>query len=182
MSANQKLSHQPRLSLIPYSAGYAPSVSRIFHEAIGQIDDGLYTPEQKSAWSPKPRSAYHWHKRLTRSRAWLVVDEAIIEASRPICCGFINVETHFKSRGYIDSLYVRPDYQHLGIAHRLYLALEQWSLGQEYPNLTVDASLLSKHLFLTHGFTVQHRSYQEKSGQVFMGFLMSKTLKGLTTS
>lgn len=176
MSAKQTLSHQPRLSLIPYRAGYARSVSQIFHDAIRQIDEDVYTPEQKCAWSPRPRSAYHWHKRLTRSRAWLVVDEAIIEDSRPRCCGFINIETHFKSRGYIDSLYVRPDYQHLGVAHRLYLALEKWAREQGYPSLTVDASLLSKHLFLTHDFYLQHRSYQEKLGQVFMGFLMSKEL------
>ncbi len=177
MPSNQMLSHQPQLSLIPYRACYAQSVSQIFHDAIHYIDDEIYSKEQKRAWSPKPRSSYHWHKRLTRSKTWLVVDEAMIEGAHPKCCGFINVETHFNNRGYIDSLYVHPAYQHSGIGHTLYEALEVWALEQQYPSLTVDASLLSKWLFLSHGFKVQHKSYQEKLGQIFMGFLMSKALK-----
>ncbi|BAJ01340.1 GNAT family N-acetyltransferase [Shewanella violacea] len=163
-------------SVIPYQAAYALSVSQIFHEAIHAIDDLQYSPAHKAAWSAKPRSSYHWHKRLSRSRAWIVVDTSQIVAGRPKCCGFINLETRFYSLGYIDSLYVHPEHQGNGLARALYEGLELWAKDRGYPELSVDASILSKEVFLSYGFKVKHRSYQEKLGQVIMGFLMSKSL------
>ena len=163
-------------SVIPYQADYAQSVSQIFHEAIHAIDDECYCAAHKAAWSAKPRSAYHWHKRLTRSKAWLVIDTRSMHYGLPVCCGFINIEMGFHSRGYIDSLYVHPEYQGKGVAKSLYQALELWSREQGYKELSVDASRLSKSLFLAYGFKVNHRSYQEKLGQVIMGYLMSKSL------
>ena len=163
-------------SVIPYRAAYAQSISQLFHDAIHAIDEAQYSLADKSAWSAKPRSAYHWHKRMTRSKAWLVIDTRAMHDGLPLCCGFINIEMGFHSRGYIDSLYVHPEYQGKGVAKVLYQALELWSREQGYKELSVDASRLSKPLFLAYGFNVNHRSYQEKLGQVIMGYLMSKSL------
>nr|WP_309247240.1 GNAT family N-acetyltransferase [Shewanella sp. VB17] len=95
---------------------------------------------------------------------------------RPRCGGFINVETHFYTQGYIDSLYVHPDYQGKGVAYKLYEVLERWVGKQGYCALSVDASHGSKSLFLSCGFKLRHRSYQEKLGRVISGFLMDKKL------
>ncbi|AQS38958.1 Acetyltransferase, GNAT family [Shewanella psychrophila] len=163
-------------SVIAYQAAYANSVSQIFHEAIHAIDDECYSAENKAAWSAKPRSSYHWHKRLLHSKSWIVVDRNQIVEGKPKCCGFINLETTYHSRGYIDSLYVHPEHQGKGLARKLYEVLELWAREQGYSELSVDASLLSKGVFLSYGFKQHHRSYQEKLGQVIMGFLMSKPL------
>ncbi|MEI6859178.1 MAG: GNAT family N-acetyltransferase [Shewanella sp.] len=163
-------------SLIPYQAAYAQSVSQIFHDAIHAIDEAKYSLADKSAWSAKPRSAYYWHKRMTRSKSWLVIDSRSIHDGLPVCCGFMNIEMGFHHQGYIDSLYVHPEYQGKGVAKTLYQALELWSREQGYKELSVDASRLSKPVFLAYGFKVNHKSYQEKLGQVIMGYLMSKSL------
>ena len=163
-------------SVIPYQTEYATSVSQLFHDAIHGIDEEYYSFEDKSAWSSKPRSAYHWHKRMSRSKAWLMIDESTLIDGQSKCCGFINIETGFYTRGYIDSLYVHPAYQGKGIAKALYQTLEQWGAEQGYRELMVDASSLSKALFLSQGFKLCHRSYQEKRGRVIMGYLMKKQL------
>lgn len=164
------------LAVLPYDKVYASAVSCIFHESIHHLDDELYSSADKSAWSATPRSSYHWNKRLSRSQAWVVLDVNCTVNGKPRCCGFINVETHFNSQGYIDSLYVHPDYQRKGVAHQLYETLENWAGKQGYSALSVDASKASKALFLSWGFRLRHRSYQEKLGRVIMGFLMEKEL------
>ena len=164
------------LKLIPYQKSYAAEVAILAHIAICDVSDSVYSEEEKSAWSFAPRSAYHWHKRLSKSQTWLMVDDKHIGAGKAFCCGFINLETQFNSRGYIDSLYVHPDYQRRGIAKQLYVALEQWASLQKIDELSVDASKVSKPLFESVGFKVRHRSYQEKRGVVIMGYYMLKQL------
>ncbi|MCL1125015.1 GNAT family N-acetyltransferase [Shewanella surugensis] len=165
------------LFIIPYTKEYASCVSQLFHDAIHAIDDDVYSVLHQQAWSKAPRSNYHWQKRLSNSQTWLMLDDTQLYQARPRCCGFINVEIGYVSRGYIDSLYVHPNYQHRGIATRLYLCLQDWASAQGFTRLSVDASVLSKPLFLSQGFKQVHRSYQEKSGQVIMGFLMEKGLQ-----
>ncbi|PKH54239.1 GNAT family N-acetyltransferase [Shewanella sp. Choline-02u-19] len=164
------------LRIIPYSKCYAVQVSHLFHLAINVIADDVYSIAEKQAWSSSPRSGYHWHKRLSRSKAWLMIDDERDVQGVPFCCGLVNLETHFNTRGYIDSLYVHPDYQHRGIATALFTQLQTWATSANISNLSVDASKLSKPLFLSHGFRLHHRSYQEKRGQIIMGYLMSKVL------
>ncbi|MCL1093681.1 GNAT family N-acetyltransferase [Shewanella kaireitica] len=164
------------LKIIPYHKHYAAQVSQLFHLAINAIDEDVYPKIEQQAWSYSPRSSYHWHKRLTRSKTWLMIDSAQHLDGVPLCCGVINLETHYHSRGYIDSLYVHPNFQHQGIAAALLTELEVWAIAANIETLSVDASKLSKPLFLAHGFKQLHRSYQDKRGQIIMGFLMSKPL------
>lgn len=164
------------LRIISYSKRYAVQVSHLFHLAINAIDDDVYSLAEKQAWSHSPRSSYHWHKRLSRSKTWLMIDDERNVEGVPLCCGFINLETDFNTRGYIDSLYVHPDFQHQGIAAALFVQLQTWATTANIRDLSVDASKLSKPIFLSHGFRIHHRSYQEKRDQIIMGYLMSKAL------
>lgn len=163
------------LKLISYQKCFAEDIAVLVHQAISRIDCDVYSAEEKSAWSFAPRSRYHWHKRLTQSQTWLMIDVGSDSATTS-CCGFINLETGYASRGYIDSLYVHPDYQGQGIAGLLYKALACWAKEQGYQMLSVDASVLSKPLFESVGFKLRHRSYQEKRGVVVMGYYMEKAL------
>ncbi|MCE9679219.1 GNAT family N-acetyltransferase [Shewanella sp. AS1] len=161
--------------IIPFESRYAAQVSRLYHNAVHHIDDMHYSPLHRHAWSQAPRSTYHWNKRLSRSKAWLMLDTEQMLHDQYLCIGFINMETHFFRRGYIDSLYVLPGYQGKGIATRLYQALEAWVQTSTLERLTVDASKLSKDLFLAQGFKLHHNRYQEKCGQVFHMYYLSKS-------
>lgn len=182
--------------VIPYQKQFAPQIAGIYHQAVHGIDTSIYNHEERAAWSYKPRSAQYWHYRLSRSQAWLLLveqthpDDILLNKSqssesisskafspKPLqCCGFINVETQFYSRGYIDSLYILPQHQGQGGAFKLYCALEQWALSQNYNQLRVDASRVSKSFFSRQGFVLHHKSYQERRGQVLQSFAMSKML------
>ncbi|ABO23154.1 GNAT family N-acetyltransferase [Shewanella loihica] len=163
------------IKIIPYRKGYSTQVSEVYHLAVRAIDETHYSAAQKCAWSRAPRSGYHWQKRLTRSQAWLAVDTESLISGLPRCVGFINVETHYASRGYIDSLYVHPGYQGLGIARQLLRQLVSWSAAQGMLELSVDASSLSRPLFLAEGFVLRHKRYQEKAGQIFMAYYLVKS-------
>ncbi len=162
--------------IIPFDTRYALQVSLLYHKAIQHIDNDIYTLAQKQAWSKAPRSIYHWNKRLSKSRAWLMIDTSQPMGECYTCIGFINVETHFHRRGYIDSLYVLPEYQGNNVATQLCLQVLQWAQEAQLERLFVDASKLSKKLFLSQGFKLQHNRYQEKCGQVFQMFYLSKSL------
>ncbi|MGI2125141.1 GNAT family N-acetyltransferase [Shewanella oncorhynchi] len=159
----------------PYQSCYAREVSELFHLCVHSITHVRYAQAQLMAWSAAPRSAKHWDLRLRRSKAWVVlaIDEATASS---VCCGFINVETHFPCQGYLDSLYIHPDYQGQGLGERAYLVLEAWAKAQGYARLSLDASYLSKGLFTRMGFIQIQRSYQQKLGQVIPGFYMEKNI------
>lgn len=161
------------IEIVPYQSKYASAVSELFHLCVHNIKHERYPQVLLNAWSHAPRSAKHWHLRLTRSQAWTLVVTDPTSLNK-ICIGFINVETDFHHRGDIDSLYIHPDWQRQGLGQLAYCHLESWALLQGYTCLKVDASYLSRGLFAKMGFTQVQRSYQQKLGMVLPSFYMIK--------
>ena len=155
--------------IVDFSALYALQISQLYHDAIHAIVHPRYPKVKLNAWSSAPRSAKYWQIQYKQNKAWLMLDNQQV-------IGFIGLETHFKYQGYIDCLYVHPSYQNLGIASALLEHLQHWAMQQHYPNLSVDASYLSKPLFEKMGFSLQQKSYQQKRGQTLGGFYMEKRL------
>lgn len=170
-------------SIIPFTPSLARQVSLLVHQSVRTISHPRYKQNQLTAWSTAPRSTKHWQHRLLRSQSWLMVDTSQSftvnnhsSTKQPLVVGVINVETQFNTRGYIDSLYIAPDYQRQGIAVALYATLENWVLNQGYKELSVDASYLSKGFFLKQGFTLIQPSYQMTKQQVINSFYLVKEL------
>lgn len=175
LTENTQVTAFEQFEIQPYQSCYAREVSELFHLCVHNITHARYSQAQLFAWSAAPRSAKHWDLRLNRSKAWVVLAKNVATASS-MCCGFINVETHFAHQGYVDSLYIHPDYQAKGLGERAYLVLEAWAKTQGYTRLSVDASYLSKGLFTRTGFIQIQRTYQQKLGQVIPGFYMEKNI------
>lgn len=166
-----------QFNIVPYQARFASQLAQLFHQTVNGIACKYYSTAQIQAWSPRPRSAKYWHQRLSRSQTWVMLDHDLNRKSDlKKCCGFINIETHFYHRGYIDCLYVHPNYQSKTLATKLYKVAESWAKEQQFPELSVDASYLSKALFIKQGFDIQFKTYQPKSGQMIPGFFMKKEL------
>ncbi|MGX9460540.1 GNAT family N-acetyltransferase [Shewanella sp. A14] len=155
--------------IVDFSPQYALQVSQLYHTAVQAIVHPRYPAIKLDAWSSAPRSTKFWQQKYKQNKAWLMLNNQQV-------VGFISLETHFAHRGYIDCLYVQPDYQHQGVAYALYTHLQHWAKQQQYPVLSVDASYLSKPLFEKMGFVLQQTSYQQKRGQTFNGFYMKKPL------
>ncbi|MCL1068530.1 GNAT family N-acetyltransferase [Shewanella olleyana] len=163
------------LSIVAFSPEFAKPVSQLVHDCVQSIDHPRYNAAQLNAWSSAPRSKKHWQQRLQRSQSWLLVTDKTTTETQEVV-GIINVETHFHSRGYIDSLYVLPSLQRQGLAAKLFHTLESWAQAQNYTSLSVDASYLSKGFFVKQGFKQIQPSYQMTKNQVINGFYMTKEL------
>ena len=79
----------------------------------------------------------------------------------------------------ISPAFMWPDSQRQGVASALLEAAKKWALTQGYHHLTTDASSLSKPVFERAGFRLHHKSYQEKSGQMFGSYFMKLILAPL---
>ncbi|WP_244997914.1 GNAT family N-acetyltransferase [Shewanella algae] len=151
-------------------------IANLYHSAVTAIDDARYSAAQRLAWSAAPRSGRYWQLRLKRAQAWVMLKGC---EQSPQCVGFVLLETTFRERGYIACLYVAPDSQRQGVASSLLEAAKKWALTQGYHHLTTDASALSKPVFERAGFRLHHKSYQEKSGQMFGSYFMKLILPPL---
>ncbi|MGL4516627.1 MAG: GNAT family N-acetyltransferase [Shewanella sp.] len=162
------------IHIVPFEAKYARQVSELFHLAVQQIQHERYPKALLNAWSAAPRSDKHWQLRLGRTQAWILLVKEALGPQQ--CVGFINMATDFAHRGEIDSLYIHPDWQRQGLGKRAYRHLEDWAISQGYASLQVDASYLSRGLFMDMGFTQIQRSYQQKLGQILPSFYLRKML------
>ncbi|QIR13891.1 GNAT family N-acetyltransferase [Shewanella aestuarii] len=153
-----------------FTPAMADQISQLYHQAIQQISHPRYNQSKKTAWSKAPRSKKYWQIRLRRNKTWVMINE------HQQLIGFISVATDFTHQGYIEYLYVSPQYQQQGIASALLRTLQTWCQQQSFTQLSVDASYLSRPIFEKAGFTLCHPSYQRKLGQTLNGFLLTKPI------
>lgn len=141
-------------------------LAALYHNAVAALAGVHYRDAQCRAWSACARDWRYWRARLASSYVcWASV------AGKPV--GFIVCELRFNERGYISHLYVAPDYQGQGIATELIRQLINAAPALGIARLSTDASRVSKAVFERCGFTLQGRSYQQKSAEVFEGFQLS---------
>lgn len=162
---------QPRHVITYYKKQYAAQISLLYHTAVQSIQSNFYSQAQLNAWSRQPRSTKYWDVRLQRNQSWLAIDNR-----SNTCCAFISLDTCFPNKGYIDHLYVHPNYQGQGLATRLLNQLINWAKENAFDSLTLDASYQSQPLCVQQGFHTCYKSYQSKSGQMLPGFFMRKQL------
>ncbi len=147
----------------------AACIAGIYHNAIMNIDKQLYSPSQLQAWSAAPRSKRYWLGQLTQTQSWVVIQGEQ-------CVGFINCVTRYPERGYIEHLYILPQYQGRSLSKALFQQLEQWAYCQGYPKLSAHASKVSRPIFEHLGFRVSGKVYQQKRGQTLLCYEMEKQL------
>ena len=97
-----------------YKQSDLEAVLKLFYDNIHTVCVNDYTLEQLDAWAPKEPDVYRWQASLNRNHTLVVENESQI-------IGFGDVgET-----GYLDRLYVHPDYLHQGIASLIVEQLEK---------------------------------------------------------
>lgn len=144
----------------------ADEIGQVFFDAI---HDGApaYTPEQRAAWAPVPRSGSEWRERLARQRLWGAFsgDQLI---------GFMSLEDD----AYVDFAYILSAYQGLGIFPRLFAEVESSALVAGTKLLRTHASLMARRAFEKVGFTVTHPETVEINGIALKRFEMAKVIAG----
>lgn len=156
----------------------------IFVHAILSIETSIYSHQQKLAWSAVDEHLCDnnddkWLQRFAKTQPLLAVDK------NNKAIGFIeflaqqnHLGEHAIAQGYIDCLYIHPDYQRQGVAQKLY----QQGVVKPAKNMAIDkiwvyASLVAQPFFSKQGFVCISRHTVIRRGVELENWLMQNTLE-----
>jgi putative acetyltransferase len=132
----------------PYAAGDAEATLAIFLRAVRETARAHYSPEQIAEWTADSGDLDSW----AAARAAAHTQLAIIEGQ---VAGFTDLD----DRGYIDMLFVDPDFGRQGIASALIASMVALARQRGLPAVTTFASLTSRPVFERHGFVITGERY-----------------------
>ena len=148
-----------------YKQSDLEAVLKLFYDNIHTVCVNDYTLEQLDAWAPKEPDVYRWQASLNRNHTLVVENESQI-------IGFGDVgET-----GYLDRLYVHPDYLHQGIASLIVEQLEKYAKAKGIGFMNTAASVTSQRFFEKQGYVVLQEQIVERRGVRLRRYLMEKKL------
>lgn len=141
------------------------AVMDLFYVTVHEVNKNDYSEEQLDAIAPKAANEYHWEKSLEKNHT-IVVEED----DKLIAFGNIG------KTGYLDRLYVHPDYLRKGIASKLVEELEEYAKKHGSHVINVTASITSKPFFESKGYAVIEEQINERRGERLLRYLMEKKI------
>jgi len=136
----------------------------IFYISVHEIGIKEYSSDQCEAWAPSDFDSYYWSMRLKNLKT-------IFALSDDKKVGFIS----YRNDGYIDFLYVLPEFNGKGIAKELYDITEFELLSAiSVSKIYTDASYLAKPFFEKQGFRVTKKNIVSLRGEQLINFSMEK--------
>ena len=130
------------------------AVMDLFYVTVHEVNKNDYSEEQLDAIAPKDANEYHWEKSLEKNHT-IVVEED----DKLIAFGNIG------KTGYLDRLYVHPDYLRKGIASKLVEELEEYAKKHGSHVINVTSSITSKAFFESKGYAVIEEQINERRGE-----------------
>lgn len=141
------------------------AVMDLFYVTVHEVNKNDYSEEQLDAIAPKAANEYHWEKSLEKNHT-IVVEED----DKLIAFGNIG------KTGYLDRLYVHPDYLRKGIASKLVEELEEYAKKHGSHVINVTSSITSKAFFESKGYAVIEEQINERRGERLLRYLMEKKI------
>lgn len=141
------------------------AVMDLFYVTVHEVNKNDYSEEQLDAVAPKDANEYHWEKSLEKNHT-IVVEED----DKLIAFGNIG------KTGYLDRLYVHPDYLRKGIASKLVEELEEYAKKHGSHVINVTSSITSKAFFESKGYAVIEEQINERRGERLLRYLMEKKI------
>lgn len=141
------------------------AVMDLFYVTVHEVNKNDYSEEQLDAIAPKDANEYHWEKSLEKNHT-IVVEED----DKLIAFGNIG------KTGYLDRLYVHPDYLRKGIASKLVEELEEYAKKHGSHVINVTSSITSKAFFESNGYAVIEEQINERRGERVLRYLMEKKI------
>lgn len=141
------------------------AVMDLFYVTVHEVNKNDYSEEQLNAIAPKDANEYHWEKSLEKNHT-IVVEED----DKLIAFGNIG------KTGYLDRLYVHPDYLRKGIASKLVEELEEYAKKHGSHVINVTSSITSKAFFESKGYAVIEEQINERRGERVLRYLMEKKI------
>lgn len=158
------------VTLRPYAAADAASVTALFRDSVRKIAARDYTPRQIRAWAPDVIDETLFGRRCESKSTWLAEVEGRI-------AGFTDLEPD----GHIDMLYVHPDFQRRGIARALLLQVDRCARDLDLRRLYTEASITARPVFEAMGFRTVVPQMVTLRGETMKNYRMDKRLDPLAS-
>ncbi len=150
----------------PYRPADLPGIAAIYKASIHTLAAPYYSPEQLAAWAPleEPDLA-RWALRIAPLHTFVSELDGIVS-------GFAS----YTDEGYLDLLFVHPDYARRGVATRLCARVEAALRAGGAARVFTHASLAARPFFDQQGFHCDVEETVECRGSYLRRFAMHKLL------
>ena len=155
----------PAITIRPYQAADAVTLTRLFQASVWQVASRDYTPSHVRAWAPDIMDARRFGERCESKSTWVAEVGGCI-------AGFSDLEPD----GHVDMLYVHPDFERRGVARALLEHLEKVARGFNYRRLYTEASITARPVFEALGFRVTVPQSVTLRGEAMTNYRMEKRL------
>ena len=155
------------VTIRPYEPRDATGVADVFYRSVREVALSDYTADQVKAWAPGPGDVDQERRRCGDGRLVLIAAD---QQGRVVA--FVDLEPD----GHIDRLFCAPEAVGLGIASRLYEAVEAAARERGIRRLFTEASELARRFFERKGFLVVERQDMILRGVPIHNYRMAKTL------
>lgn len=148
-----------------YRQGDLEAVVALFGRSVHKVASRHYSPVQIAAWAPRIPDWPAWSRSLAEGAVFVCERKGRI-------AGFIRMEDN----GYLDLLYVDPDFQRQGVARELLDRVLAWASDQCISRISSDVSITARPFFEQAGFRVVTPQIVEWNGASFHNFRMERSL------
>lgn len=131
-----------------YAAGDAAATRQIFVRAVQDTARAHYSPDQVAAWAADTGTPDSWHAARAAAHTQLAIRDGQV-------AGFTDLDDD----GYVDMLFVDPDFGRQGIASALLASMIALARQRGLSVVTTFASLTSRPVFERHGFVITGERY-----------------------
>lgn len=138
------------MELRQYLPSDCEALADVFYRSVHAIDRKHYSAEELDAWADGSVDVAEWNQAfLSRHTVVAEVDGVVV--------GFGDMD----ATGYLDRLFVLPEFQRRGIASALCDELEKSTRAQM---VSVRASRVARTFFESRGYTVKARRWARRQG------------------
>ena len=142
-----------------YRSSDCKELAELFYNTVHTVNAKDYKKEQLDVWATGQIDLKIWDRSLLEHFSVVAVENGILS-------GFGDID----QTGYLDRLYVHPEYQRKGIA----TALCDWLESTVNSNIVTHASVTARAFFEKRGYKVVRQQEVERQGILLTNFVMTK--------
>jgi putative acetyltransferase len=140
-------------------------IKNLFFDTVKSICSTDYNNEQIGAWLRGSKDQKRWTNMVN-------TQVLLVATKNNEVLGFCSLANN----NYVDFLFVHKNYQNLGIAKKLYSAIEDEAIRNKQEQLSADVSITAKHFFEKSGFKVIKEQTAVRDGCALTNYKMIKDL------
>jgi putative acetyltransferase len=151
------------VTIDPYGPADAAATLTVYQRAIRETASTDYSPQQIAAWAADDIDVEQWNERRMRPRT-------LVARSGGEVAGFGDID----GDGYVDMMFVAPEFVGRGVATALLEAVLQLARADGTEEFTVHASVTARPFFERKAFVVVEERHPVVRGVELTNFLMRR--------